>query len=106
MLTTWTVEDGRCRVREGAMSDITAVLPNEVRAAAAAVAEPESLRHAVWIDLLNPTLEEEKAVQDALRLEIPTREEMQEIESSSRLYREGDALFLTANFLYGVDTGD
>ena len=35
-------------------------------------------------------------MQDALRLEIPTREEMQEIESSSRLYREGDALFLTA----------
>ena len=89
MLTTWTVEDGRCRVREGAMSDITAVLPNEAREAAAAVANPDSLRHAVWIDLLNPTAEEEKAVQDALRLEIPTREEMQEIESSSRLYREG-----------------
>lgn len=106
MLTTWTVEDGRCRVREGAMSDITAVLPHEVRAAAAAVAEPDALRRAVWIDLLNPTPEEERAVQNALRLEIPTREEMQEIESSSRLYREDDALFLTANFLYGVDTGE
>lgn len=106
MLTTWTVEDGRCRVREGAMSDITAVLPNEVREAAAAVAEPEALRRAVWIDLLNPTPAEEKAVQAALRLEIPTREEMQEIESSSRLYREDDALFLTANFLYGVDIGE
>ena len=106
MLTTWTVEDGRCRVREGAMSDITAALPNEVREAAAAVAEPEALRRAVWIDLLNPTPAEEKAVQAALRLEIPTREEMQEIESSSRLYREDDALFLTANFLYGVDMGE
>ena len=31
---------------------------------------------------------------------------MQEIESSSRLYREGDALFLTANFLYGVEGGE
>jgi magnesium transporter len=31
---------------------------------------------------------------------------MQEIESSSRLYREDEALFLTANFLYGVDSGD
>lgn len=106
MLTTWTVEDGRCRVREGAMSDITAVLPNEAREAAAAVAEPESLRRAVWIDLLNPTPIEVKAVQAALRLEIPSREEMQEIESSSRLYREDDALFLTANFLYGVDSGE
>ncbi|MBR0671229.1 magnesium/cobalt transporter CorA [Neoroseomonas soli] len=106
MLTTWTVEDGRCRVREGAMSDITDALPNEAREAAAAVAAPEALRRAIWIDLLNPTPAEEKAVQAALRVEIPTREEMQEIESSSRLYREDDALFLTANFLYGVDSGE
>lgn len=106
MLTTWTVEDGRCRVREGAVSDITAALPEDARAAAAAVCEPDSLRRAVWIDLLNPTPAEVKAVQAALRLEIPTREEMQEIESSSRLYREDDVLFLTANFLYGVDQGE
>ncbi|MFN7902993.1 MAG: magnesium transporter CorA family protein [bacterium] len=106
MLTTWTVEDGRCRLREGAISHITAVLPGPAREAAGEVAEAENLRRAVWIDLLNPTPSEERAVQQALSLEIPTREEMQEIESSSRLYREDDALFLTANFLYGVDSGD
>lgn len=106
MLTTWSVEDGHCRLREGAVSDITAVLPADAQAAAAAACAPDNLRRAVWIDLLNPTPAEEKAVQDALRLEIPTREEMQEIESSSRLYREGDALFLTANFLYGIDSGE
>jgi magnesium transporter len=94
-------------VREGAVSDLTASLPRpEQRAAATAVAEPEGLRHAVWIDMLNPTPQEEHAVQSALGIEIPTREEMQEIESSSRLYREGDTLFLTANFLYGVETGE
>jgi magnesium transporter len=106
MLTTWTVEDGRCRVREGAISEITAALPEPARETAAEVAATENLRGAVWIDLLNPTPAEERAVQNALSLEIPTREEMQEIESSSRLYREDDALFLTANFLYGVDSGD
>jgi magnesium transporter len=107
MLTTWTVEEGRCRVREGAVSAITASLPApEQRAAATAVANPDSLRHAVWIDLLNPTPQEEQAVQAALGIEIPTREEMQEIESSSRLYREDDTLFLTANFLYGIDVGE
>jgi magnesium transporter len=106
MLTTWTVRDGRCRVREGAISDITAALPEPARESAAEVAETENLRSAVWIDLLNPTPAEERAVQNALSLEIPTREEMQEIESSSRLYREDDALFLTANFLHGVDSGD
>jgi hypothetical protein len=31
---------------------------------------------------------------------------MEEIESSSRLYREEEALYLTANFLYGVDGGE
>ncbi len=60
----------------------------------------------MWIDLVNPTAEEARAVKDMLRLEIPTREEMQEIESSSRLYRESEALFLTASFLYGVENGD
>ena len=58
------------------------------------------MQHANLVD------QEEKLVQAALRLEVPTREEMQEIESSSRLYREGDALFLTANFLYGVEGGE
>ncbi len=106
MLTTWTVEDGRCRAREGAISDLTAALPERAREAAGEVADAENLRRAVWIDLLNPTPAEERAVQQALSLEIPTREEMQEIESSSRLYREDEALFLTANFLYGVDSGE
>jgi len=87
MLTTYTVEAGQLVVREGAQAT-------------------ESLGRAVWIDLLTPTPEEERQVQDALRLEIPTREEMQEIESSSRLYKEDDTLFLTAPFLYGVEGGE
>ena len=87
MLTSYTLADARLAVVEGLQS-------------------AETLRHAVWIDLLNPAGEEERAVQDALRLEIPTREEMEEIESSSRLYREDDVLFLTANFLFGVDGGE
>src|SRR5688572_10531185 len=87
MLTTYTVENGQLAVREGAQEEAT-------------------LRRAPWIDLLNPSPEEERRVQAALRLEIPTREEMQEIESSSRLYKEGETLFLTANFLYGVENGE
>jgi magnesium transporter len=87
MLTSYTLAEGRLAVREG-------LLPEQ------------ELGRAVWIDLLNPTPEEEQAVQAALRLEIPTREEMEEIESSSRLYREEDTLFLTANFLHGVEGGE
>jgi magnesium transporter len=71
-------------------------------------AEPVAgtLERAVWIDLLNPTPQEDSLVKQALGIDIPTREEMQEIEVSSRLYREGEALFMTASFLYGIDTGE
>ncbi|WP_341914639.1 magnesium transporter CorA family protein [Ferrovibrio terrae] len=58
----------------------------------------------VWIDLLEPSQAEAKAVERLLGIEVPTREEMQEIEISSRLYREGDASFMTANILYHAET--
>ncbi|NHB76118.1 magnesium transporter CorA family protein [Rhodobacter calidifons] len=56
----------------------------------------QHLRDAVWIDLEAPTVAEEDAVEAALGIDIPTREDMQEIEVSSRIYREDGALFLTA----------
>ncbi len=59
---------------------------------------------AVWLDLLEPTLEEEKLVEQRLGLDIPTREEMRDIESSSRLYEEGGALYLTATVVTKLDT--
>jgi magnesium transporter len=56
----------------------------------------------IWVDLLNPTREEEHAVETALGLELPTREDMAEIEASSRLYREGDASYLTVEVITGA----
>ncbi|MCU0898997.1 MAG: magnesium/cobalt transporter CorA [Cypionkella sp.] len=50
---------------------------------------------ALWIDLRAPTREEESALEAALGLDLPTREEMEEIEQSSRLYAEPGALFMT-----------
>jgi magnesium transporter len=58
----------------------------------------------VWVDLLEPTAEEDKFVSSLLGVEIPTREEMQEIEASSRLYQEDGALFMTAAVLAQSDT--
>ena len=54
---------------------------------------------AVWIDLLDPTPGEESKVEKALKLDVPTREEQQEIEASSRLYQENGALFMTASVI-------
>lgn len=53
----------------------------------------------VWIDLVRPTREEELAVEAALGLELPTIEEMQALEPSSRLYQEGGATFMTATLM-------
>jgi magnesium transporter len=61
---------------------------------------------AVWLDILRPSAEEEAALEKALRLEIPTREEMQEIEISSRLYIEEGASFMTAMILSHTDADD
>jgi magnesium transporter len=54
---------------------------------------------AAWIDLLNPQTPEIQRVEETCGIEIPTREEMQEIEVSSRLYQEDGALYLTATVL-------
>jgi magnesium transporter len=60
---------------------------------------------AVWIDLLSPTREEELAVEAALGLELPTAEEMAQIEPSSRLYQEHGATFMTATLLSRAAAG-
>ncbi len=58
----------------------------------------------VWIDLLEPTLEEEKVVENLLAVEVPTREEMKEIETSNRLYEDNGALYMTATVAAKLDT--
>lgn len=60
----------------------------------------------VWIDLFEPTRDEELLVEQSLGLQVPTRDEMAEIEPSSRLYQERGAVFLTANVMSGIDAGD
>ena len=59
----------------------------------------------VWIDLLSPTGEEEQAVERALGLDIPVREQLAEIEASSRLYAEGGATFMTATLVVAGGSG-
>lgn len=52
---------------------------------------------AVWIDLISPTLAEEQQIEQYLGFNIPTRDEMREIELSSRLYKEDNRLYMTAS---------
>ncbi len=60
----------------------------------------------VWLDLNKPDEEEVRLVERCTGLDIPTLDEMQEIEASSRLYDEGDALFMTATLVAQVEAGD
>ncbi len=71
---------------------------------AADLATPGLPPSPLWIDLLHPTAEEVKRVEAALALELPSLEEMQEIEVSSRLYKENEALFMTATLLARTTT--
>lgn len=66
----------------------------------------ELTRKAVWIDLFAPTQEEETALEAALDIGIPTRQEMQAIELSSRLYKEKDVLFMTGTVLTRADSSN
>jgi magnesium transporter len=58
----------------------------------------------IWIDLISPSVEEEHAVERAIGIPLPTREELKDIEPSSRLYVEHDAVYMTASLIYKVDT--
>ena len=68
-------------------------------------ADPAALpENAVWIDLLNPTMEEDRSVERLAGIAVPTREDMQEIEISSRLYIENGARYMTATLMCQSDT--
>jgi magnesium transporter len=61
---------------------------------------------ATWVDLEEPTKEEEALVERCIRMDVPTESEMAEIEPSSRLYERDGALYMTVSVLYGVQDGE
>jgi magnesium transporter len=61
-----------------------------------AVADHEARRAgAFWIDLMNPTAEEIAQVADDYGIAVPSRESLQEIETSSRLRALGQVLYVS-----------
>ena len=53
----------------------------------------------IWVDLINPTREEDRRVEAALGIDIPTREETQNIEPSEVLYVENGVRYMSARIL-------
>ncbi|WP_257165866.1 magnesium transporter CorA family protein [Bradyrhizobium sp. SRS-191] len=80
-------------------------VPSESSLKKAAVTDPAALpENAVWVDLVNPSSAEDRAVEQLAGIAVPTREDMQEIEISSRLYIENGARYMTATLMCHSDT--
>ncbi|MEW5422623.1 magnesium transporter CorA family protein [Amorphus sp. 3PC139-8] len=62
-------------------------------------------RGAMWVDLKDPTETDVARVEAMVGVQLPTRQQMDEIESSSRFYQDEEALFMTASLVRVVDNG-
>src|SRR5689334_24771863 len=84
---------------------LTVYVPNgttlQRRSLEPGVAPPDKT---VWMDIVSPSAAEDKVVEQLLGVAVPTREEMQEIEVSSRLYVENGARYMTATLMCHSDT--
>jgi magnesium transporter len=53
----------------------------------------------VWVDIVEPTDEEQNWIKRVYNQDLPTESEIEEIESSSRFYLEGDKVYINSYFL-------
>ena len=58
----------------------------------------------LWIDLLQPTVKEQKAVENFMEISLQTKQQVEEIESTSKYSETENAIISNANFF--VPTGD
>ncbi|HMN73093.1 MAG TPA: magnesium transporter CorA family protein [Rhodoblastus sp.] len=66
--------------------------------------DPATAPKGAWYDLIDPTPEERAFVDKATGVETPTREEIEEIEVSSRLYNEDGVEYMTVTAAAKLDT--
>ena len=67
--------------------------------------EGHSISGCTWIDLVDPTDAERATFERTFGLRVPTKDEVAEIETSSRLQIEKDALYMTAPLIFTADAG-
>lgn len=58
----------------------------------------------LWIDLLSPTVKEQKAVEDFMEINLQTRQQIEEIESTSKYSETENSIISNSNFF--VTKGD
>jgi magnesium transporter len=60
-------------------------------------------KNIVWVDLFEPTLEEEKCIARCLEIDAPTREEIDKIELISPFYKEGYSYHMTVTVIHKTE---
>ncbi|MCE2992487.1 MAG: magnesium transporter CorA family protein [Candidatus Jidaibacter sp.] len=60
-------------------------------------------KNTVWVDLLEPTIEEEKLIEKEFKIDAPTREEIDKIEVMSPFYKEDNCYYMTVTALNKPD---
>jgi magnesium transporter len=59
---------------------------------------------ALWLDILNPTLEEERSIETQLGIAIPSKEEVWKNEVLNRFYSEGGVSYMTCALITKMDS--
>ncbi len=59
----------------------------------------------IWLDLLQPSPEDERLVESFLGIEVPSEQEIEEIEDSSRFYQKSTGIYLTVSLLTRLNGG-
>lgn len=94
MLTLYSLVNGQLSfcAEEGSGADASAPL------------DAEQLARAAWIDLHEPTDEEEVFVEQQLGVNIPTREQIFGLEMANRIIEEDNVIYAAASILIGSRT--
>src|ERR1700755_3375180 len=80
-------------------------VPSETSLKKANIEDPAKLPdNAVWVDLVNPSAAEDRAVEKLAGIAVPTRDEMQGIEIPRPLYIENSPRYMTATLMCQSDT--
>jgi magnesium transporter len=62
-------------------------------------------KETIWLDLLQPSSDEERLVEAFLGVDVPTAREIEEIEDSSRFYQKDKSIYLTVSLLTRLNGG-
>ncbi|MGG7516439.1 magnesium transporter CorA family protein [Allorhizobium undicola] len=68
-------------------------------------AAPDKLDESIlWIDLIQPDRTEERLMEGLLAMPLPTRDDLKDIEPSSRLYGDDHGVYMTASLICKADS--